>query len=51
MSLEQNNTKKHQNGMIKSNKIYKGSINEVVNYMNSVSTNNYNIKKNEENNR
>ena len=36
MSLEQNNSKKHQNGMIKSNKIYKGNINEVVNYMNSV---------------
>ena len=37
MSLEQNSSKNKQRNIIKSNKVRKGNINEVVNYINSVS--------------
>ena len=37
MSLEQSMTQSQKNSFISSNKIHKGNIKQVVNYMNSVS--------------
>ena len=39
MSLEQSMTQSQKNSFISSNKIHKGNINQVVNYMNSVRKN------------
>ena len=39
MSQEQSMTKSQKNSFISSNKIHKGNINQVVNYMNSVRKN------------
>ena len=39
MSLEQSMTQSQKNSFISSNKIHKGNINQVVDYMNSVRKN------------